>query len=112
MAVAFSRGAAKRIAAVVRAAESGTGTRGITWWPYREGGSAGGSRIVLGTIAAPWAKGTNALVTQTKGDGTAISPAKTLTARNWFAEVKVPSGTKRVAVAKVDGYWILIAAEC
>ena len=108
MPVAFSRGAVKRIAAVVRAAEAGTGTRGITWWPQR----AGGSRMVLGTIDATWAKGADAQVTRTKGDGSAISPAKTLTARNWFAEVKVPSGTKRVAVAKVDGYWILIAAEC
>lgn len=68
--------------------------------------------VRLGTISASWNKGATATVTEQNGDGTAKSPTTTFTAKNWFADVTVSSGTKRVACAKVDDTWILIAAEC
>jgi hypothetical protein len=51
-------------------------------------------------------------VTQQAGDGTALSPATTFTATNYFATVTVSSGTRRVACALIDSTWVLIAAEC
>lgn len=66
----------------------------------------------LGTISATWNKGSTATVTQTKGDGTTLSPTVTFTATNHFATVTVSTGTKKVACGKVDETWILIAAEC
>lgn len=66
----------------------------------------------LGTVSATWTKGTDATVTQLAGDGSAISPTVTFTAKNWFATVTVASGTKKVACGLVGDVWILIAAEC
>lgn len=71
-----------------------------------------GGGVRLGTISATWAKGATATVTEQNGDGSAKSPASTFTAKNYFAAVTVTSGTKRVACAKVDDTWILLAAEC
>jgi hypothetical protein len=71
-----------------------------------------GSGVRLGTISATWTKGNTATVTEQNGDGSAKSPATTFTATNYFATVTVASGTKRVACAKVDETWMLIAAEC
>lgn len=107
--VAFTRPAAERIAKVVRRVELGNRDAEPLRFE-RVGGGGGGVR--LGTIAATWLKGTTATVTQIKGDGSAISPTVTFTAKNWFADVTVESGTKKVACAKVDATWILIAAEC
>ena len=70
---------------------------------------AEGGHIRLGTISATWNKGAFATVTQQNGDGTAMDGNPTFSAMNYFA---VASGTKRVACAKVDDTWILIAAEC
>lgn len=66
----------------------------------------------LGTISTTWGKGSNATVTQVKGDGSPVTPSVTFTAKNWFATITVSSGTKKVACAKVDNTWILVAAEC
>lgn len=121
--VDFTRGAAERIARAVRIVEQGDRSQsGPTWkrvssgggltWVTVDEGSGGGSKIRLGTIDATWTKGTEATVTQIKGDGTTISPTVTFTAKNWFADVTVLTGTKKVACAKVDSTWILIAAEC
>jgi hypothetical protein len=71
-----------------------------------------GSGVRLGTISATWTKGNTATVTEQNGDGSAKSPTTTFTATNYFATVTVASGTKRVACAKVDDTWILLAAEC
>lgn len=111
--VDFTRGAAERIARAVRIVEQGDRNQsGPTWERVDSGGGGGGSQVRLGTISATWTKGTTATVTQIKGDGSAISPTVTFTAENWFADVTVSSGTKKVACAKVDATWILIAAEC
>ena len=71
-----------------------------------------GSGVRLGTISATWTKGNTATVTEQNGDGSAKSPTTTFTAKNYFATVTVASGTKRVACARVDDTWILLAAEC
>lgn len=68
--------------------------------------------VRLGTISATWTKGNTATVTEQNGDGSAKSPTTTFSAKNYFATVTVSSGTKRVACAKVDDTWMLIAAEC
>ena len=88
--------------------DSGTGSG--KWALVRFGGVGGGVR--LGTISATWDKGATATVTEQNGGGTAKSPTTTFTATNYFSTVSVTSGTKRVACAKVDDTWILIAAEC
>lgn len=72
----------------------------------------GADLLRLGTINAAWNKGANATVTQINGDGTAMDGNPTFTAKNWFANVPVASGTKKVACGKVGDTWILIAAEC
>lgn len=88
--------------------ESGTGAD--KWALVRIG--AGRGTVRLGTVAATWSKGATATVTQQAGDGTALSPATTFTATNYFATVTVSSGTRRVACALIDSTWVLIAAEC
>ena len=88
--------------------ESGTGAD--KWALVRIG--AGRGTVRLGTVAVTWNKGATATVTQQAGNGTALSPATTFTATNYFATVTVSSGTRRVACALIDSTWVLIAAEC
>jgi hypothetical protein len=71
-----------------------------------------GSGFRVGTISATWTKGQTATVTQQQGDGTAITPTQTFTARNHYATITVSSGTKRVGCALAGSTWVLIAAEC
>lgn len=107
--ITFDRRTAKRIATVVRDAERGD--RDLAPISFRTDGGDG-AEIRLGTIAATWAKGATATVTQLRPDGSALTPTRTFTATNWFAAVAVASGTKKVACASVGNQWILIAAEC
>jgi hypothetical protein len=109
--VDFTRGAAERIARAVRIVETGE-RDGAPLTFKRPVESGGGKPLRIGTISVTWNKGSTATVTEQKGDGTAKSPTVTFTAKNYFANVTVSSGTKRVACAKVDDTWILIAAEC
>lgn len=88
-----------------------SGTGGGKWGLVRLGSGGHGGSVRLGTISAPWNKGSTATVTQLEGDGTAISPAVTFEAKNWFATV-TGTGTKKVACGLVGDAWILIAAEC
>ena len=106
--ITFDRRTARRIATVVRDAERGD--RDLS--PVSLRTSSDDSEIRLGTIAASWAKGATATVTQLKPDGSALTPTRTFTAKNWFAAITVSSGTKKVACASVGNQWILIAAEC
>ena len=108
--VLITQESARRIQRVVQRIEGGD--RNIPPVPIRTAFDEGEEVVRLGTISATWTKGTTATVTQIKGDGSAISPTVTFTAKNWFADVTVESGTKKVACAKVDATWILIAAEC
>lgn len=97
-----------RISRVVRDAERGNRNHKTLELPR----SADETEIRLGTISATWSKGTAATVTQLKPDGTALTTERTFSADNWFADITVSSGTKRVACASLGGGWILIAAEC
>lgn len=108
--ITFDRRTAKRIATVVRDAERGD--RDLRPSTLRTSGGDDGAEIRLGTISATWTKGTTATVTQLKPDGSAMSPTRTFTAKNWFATVTVSSGSKYVACASIGSQWILIAAEC
>lgn len=71
-----------------------------------------GGGMRLGTISSTWQKGTSATVTEQFRGGTAKTGNPTFTALNWFADITVTSGTKRVACGRVDDGYILIAAEC
>lgn len=106
--ITFNRRTAKRIASVVTNAERGKRDTGPTTLRT----SSDEIEVRLGTISATWNKGSTATVTQLKPDGTTLSPTRTFTAKNWFANVTVSSGTKKVACASVGDQWILIAAEC
>lgn len=88
------------------------GTGSGKWALVRFGGVGASGGVRLGTISATWAKGNTATVTEQDGDGSAKSPTTTFTAKNYFATVTVASGTKRVACAKIDDTWVLLAAEC
>jgi hypothetical protein len=88
--------------------DSGTGSG--KWALVRFGTATSGVR--LGHVSATWSKGSTATVTHENGDGSNKSPTVTFTATNYFATVTVTAGTKRVACAKVDDTWVLIAAEC
>ena len=106
--ISLNRRDVKRMAKVVRDAERGD--RDLAPVTFRTGSDE--TEIRLGTISATWEKGSTATVTQLKPDGSAMSPTRTFTAKNWFAAVTVSSGTKKVACASVGNQWILIAAEC
>ena len=92
-----------------KASGAGVLWKNSDWALIRIDGSAG---VRLGTISSTWSRGADATVTQLNGDGSAISPTVTFSAKNWFATVTVTSGTKKVACALVGSTWILIAAEC
>lgn len=106
--ITFNRRTAKRIASVVTNAERGKRDTG----PATLRTASDEIEVRLGTISATWNKGSTATVTQLKPDGSAMTTPRTFTAKNWFADVTVSSGTKNVACASVGNEWILIAAEC
>jgi hypothetical protein len=108
--ITFGRSDVKRISRVVRDAERGD--RDLAPVSLPRAGGDDGTEVRLGSISATWTKGNTATVTQLKPDGSGFSPARTFTAKNWFADVTVSSGTKKVACASVGNQWILIAAEC
>lgn len=104
-----------RIRRTVDGAESTAYRMNVPGIPVRfegEDGGGGEEPIRLGTISSSWLKGTEATVTKLNGDGSAISPTVTFTAKNHFVDISVDCGTKKVACANVGGTWILIAAEC
>lgn len=81
--------------------------------PLRTAADDGGESIRLGKITGTWGKGTTATVTRLKGNGLAWSPAdETFEAKNFFTDISVDCGERKVACADVGGTWILIAAEC
>lgn len=72
----------------------------------------GGSAIRLGEIMGSWVKGATKSVVRLNGDGTPVSPEETFQAKNYFADITVDCGTRRVMCAKVGDTWLLITAEC
>lgn len=97
---------------------SGGGNATILWKASGTGAGKwalvrlGGRTMKLGTISSTWTKGGTATVTEQNGDGTARTSNPTFTAKNYFADVLVTGGTRRVACQLIDSTWVLVAAEC
>lgn len=108
--VTFTDDGARRIVNVVRAVERGSRDQP----PIRfRGVGDDGEGVRLGTISGTWTKGQEAEVTMLDAStGAPLSPTITFMATNWFADISVDCGERKVACALVGGTWILVAAEC
>lgn len=100
--VTFTAESAKRIAAVVRAAERGDGS--IAAAPLRTSGDDSG--IVRGTFSGAWEKDTKKTVTD------ATLSSVTYEAKNYFASAGSSSSTQpqQCVIGFVGGEWVLINA--
>lgn len=99
--VDFTRGAAERIAAVVRRVEQGD--RDGAPLTFRKVDTDSGKRLRIGTFSGAWSVGATATVTFKYVTNT----PNTVTAINLFLDL--PSdGTKDCAIAKDAGTWHLI----
>ena len=113
--VDFTRGAAERIANVVRLVEQGDrdGTA-LRFGKVVDAHAPGGSALKLGKVTAAWNKNSLRHVVVYSG-GTALSetaatPPVTLeNCVNKFADVQAD---RWVIVGKTSGRWYLISAEC
>lgn len=104
--VQFSRQSAEQIAEVVR--EFHHGDRKAPGRNRRSAPQA--AAHYLGKTSTAWAKNTKATITIYTGEpGSETSSGDTVDAWNKFAAVQ--SG-KWVMLARTNGYWYLIAAEC
>lgn len=109
--VDFTRGAAERIANVVRIVEQGD--RDGDPLTFRKVGAEGGGGKVFRvcTFTGNWTKNTLKTITFKYQTTT----PNTLMARNLFAEITLPTSTVTAfncAVGKEGTAWYLIAAEC
>lgn len=99
---------------VIRRVDGGVYGGGGTGIPTRlqEMNRGGGADLRLGRVTGSWLKGATKTVVQLDGNGIALSPEKTFEAKNFFSDISIDCGTKKVACARIGGAWILIAAEC
>jgi hypothetical protein len=106
--VSFTRGAADRIAKVVRTVERGdTGAQGLTF--TRPPGGEGGKVFRVCTFTGAWSIDTSKTVTFKNQTST----PNTVSAVNLFAAISTSAGDPRnCAIAKEGTAWYLIAAEC
>jgi len=105
--VSFSRGAAQRIAKVVRTVEAGDRSQpGLVF----DHPMPGGSKVFrVCTFTGTWAKGTSKTVTFKS----TTSTLNTAVAQNIFVNVgTTASAARNCAIAKDGTSWYLIAAEC
>lgn len=109
-------GLRSKLRQMVDAFDGATIGSGGTKIPVRlqDGGFGGGGQpqIRLGKINSTWNKGAIKEVTRLHGDGALFEPFETFDATNYFADIVVDCGERKVACALVEGLWILIAAEC
>lgn len=107
--VSFTRGAADRIAKVVRIVERGdTGAEGLTFGRPPESPI---KVFRVCTFTGSWSKNTSKTITFRNNTTT----PNTVVATNLFAEISgvtVTSTSKNCAIAKDGTAWYLIAAEC
>jgi hypothetical protein len=102
--VSFTRGAADRIAKVVRTVERGdTSAEGLTF--TRPPGGEGGKVFRVCTFTGAWTKGSSKTVTFKYQSST----PNTVSASNLFANVPASGDC---AIARDGTAWFLIAAEC
>lgn len=107
--VDFTRGAAERIARVVRIVETGERDQApLTFRKVDTGGGGGAAAFRICTFTGTWPKETTKVVTykfQTATPNTAI-------AMNLFADISVDCGERDCAIAREGTAWFLISAEC
>lgn len=110
--VDFTRGAAERIAAVVRQVEQGNRDgAALTFRKVFEPPSPAGETMRLGKTSAEWLKASTQDIVIYAGT-TLSETATTLTissVANKFADVEAD---KWVMIGRANGAWYLIAAEC
>lgn len=110
--VDFTRGAAERIARVVRIVEQGDrGQSGPTWERVDGGGSGGGKVFRICTFTGSWDIDTLKTVTFRN----VTTTPNTVAAVNLFATLNVATGATAAtpcAIAKDGTAWYLIAARC
>lgn len=105
----FTRGAAERIARVVRLVEQGERNETGPRYGTAQDDTAAGPRLFrMGTFSGPWDKGTNDTVTFLN----VTSTPNTVTAVNLFANVSNTASSAHCAIARYGTAWYLIAAEC
>jgi hypothetical protein len=101
--VKFSRGAAQRIAKVVRTVEQGNRDQpGIT---FLHPMPLGGKVFRVCTFTGAWSKASDKTVTLR-------NQTATLVATNLFANITAAGSSRACAIAKDGTAWYLIAAEC
>lgn len=112
--IQFDDRSGARIARVVIAAERAfPRAKPLTFTPILESPTLPQpGQIRLGKITSTWSKGTLKTVTRLRGSGNLFTPSSTFHATNYFADIVVDCGERKVALAHVDSTWILIAAEC
>ena len=112
--VDFTRGAAERIAAVVRQVEGGDRDESPLTFRKVDSGGGGGGALKLGKVTAAWNKNSLQSVLIYSG-GTALaetvsSPSVTIeSAVNKFVDV---AANKWVMIGRANGRWYLVSAEC
>ena len=110
--VDFTRGAAERIARVVRLVEQGDrGQSGPTWDKVDGGGGGSGKVFRICTFTGSWDIDTMKTVTFRN----VTTTPNTVAAMNLFSSLAGPSGTVSTAVCAIakDGTaWYLIQARC
>lgn len=109
--VAFTKPAAARIAKVVRRVEQGD--RAAQPLEFTRLGAAVSQPIKICTFTGSWSKGTSHVTTFYN----VTTTPNTVTATNVFVDVNScntnsTSATAACAIARYDGTWYLIAAEC
>lgn len=107
--VQFTQESAQRIARVVRGVETSVAPSSpLTFEPYFPP-KRGGGGVVIGSFTGGWQKQVIKTVTMLN----VLTQPNTLEAVNLFANIATSTAVSRTcAVAKYQGGWYLIAAEC
>lgn len=106
--VDFTRGAAERIARVVRIVEQGERSEAGPIYGLARDDTPAAKIFRLGTFAGPWDKGASETITFLN----VTSTPNTVTAMNLFANVSNTASSAHCAIARYGTAWYLIAAEC
>lgn len=107
--VTLTEDTARRMAAATRVVERGS--RDQTAVKFRQPGSEN-ELVWLGKISSTWLKGATKTVIKLKADGSVQTPEFTFQAVNYFTDISVDCGDRKVCCADIGGTWVLIAAEC
>jgi hypothetical protein len=106
--VDFTRGAAERIARVVRIVEQGDRDGAALRFGRVVESGGGGKVFRVCTFTGSWPKADFKTVTFLN----VTTTPNTVVAVNLFAAISAPPGTANCAIAKDGTEWYLIAAEC